>query len=246
MNMPKAMREGWIAAIVSILSLFILVTNASTIDARARANAANAHGEPFGLSVHGSARTLLFSKTLSSSFSKAPSMGFTVADFTGDTHPDLATVELNRLDSSSAQYWIAVRLSEGTSQILTLTAPFESLEITARDVTGDGNLDLVVRTARSWAPVALFLNDGSGHFFASSVSAFANAFRNESSHFQLTASRYSYEPTMGCTESHAAEFQIAVLSALPQKTSSRPPASFGLPLSPFLSWGSNRAPPATA
>src|SRR5581483_4604120 len=57
----------------------------------------------------------------------APAVGLTMADFTGDTHPDLATVELDRVDSSNALYSIQIRLTEGRSQTLTFTAPFGGL-----------------------------------------------------------------------------------------------------------------------
>src|SRR5580658_1189339 len=40
------------------------------------------------------------------------SLGFAMADFTGDTHPDLATVELRGFDSSNAEYTIEVQLTE--------------------------------------------------------------------------------------------------------------------------------------
>jgi hypothetical protein len=102
------------------------------------------------------------------------SLGFTMADFTGDTHPDLAIVELNSFDSVSALYVIDVQFSEGGRQLLRMKAPLGGLFITAKDVTGDGNLDLVIRAATSGSPLTIFLNDGRGHFTATSPSAFTN------------------------------------------------------------------------
>ena len=48
----------------------------------------------------------------------APTIGLAMADFTGDTHPDLAAVALDRVDSANAHYWIEIRLTEGGGQIL--------------------------------------------------------------------------------------------------------------------------------
>ena len=50
-------------------------------------------------------------------------MGLAMADFTGDTHPDLATVQLERFDSPSARYSIEIRLSEGGRQSLGALTP---------------------------------------------------------------------------------------------------------------------------
>jgi hypothetical protein len=118
-------------------------------------------------------------------------LGFTMADFTGDTHPDLATVELNGFNSANAQYVIDVRLSEGGGQLLRLAAPVGGLLVTAADVTGDGNLDLVARAARSGAPVTVFLNDGHGHFTAAEPGTFANV-RPENAPGQNFATEHFY------------------------------------------------------
>jgi hypothetical protein len=132
----------------------------STTGSEARLTAP--HIAAFPISPDGTAGAVLTTGTFAPPM--APALGLTMADFTGDTHPDLATVELEKLDSSSALYWIEIRLTEGGHQVLKLRAPFGGLLITPKDVTGDGNLDLIVRSAKSRAPVALFLNDGSGHF----------------------------------------------------------------------------------
>jgi hypothetical protein len=102
-------------------------------------------------------------------------LGLAMADFTGDSHPDVATLALKHLDSSGAYFIIQIQLSEGGRQSLKLTGPARSLIITPMDVTGDGPLDLVVRSVGSKVPVAVFLNDGCGHFSANEPARFANA-----------------------------------------------------------------------
>jgi hypothetical protein len=102
---------------------------------------------------------------LSSEPDTAVQLGVTMADFTGDTRPDRATINLARFDSHGAQYFIDVELTEGGHQSLSLSAPPVALFVTARDVTGDGTLDLVVRATSSRSIVAVFVNDGCGRFF---------------------------------------------------------------------------------
>src|SRR3984893_18635478 len=48
---------------------------------------------------------------------------FAIADFDGDSHPDLATVEMGQIGPSRARYWIGFRLSSGTQQMIGVNAP---------------------------------------------------------------------------------------------------------------------------
>jgi hypothetical protein len=129
-----------------------------------------------------------------SDYSEAPDaavpLGMTMADFTGDTHPDRATMNLARFDSSGAQYLIDIELTEGGRQSLSLRAPPVGLFISARDVTGDGTLDLVIRTEWSGTPVAVFLNDGCGRFFGAKTASLApsDKHRISSSRFEANQS----------------------------------------------------------
>ena len=88
------------------------------------------------------------------------------------------------------------------------------LLITPRDVTGDGNLDLIVRSASSRAPVALFLNDGNGHFSRADVASFANALRDGSSEFAFTAQETYLGANLACLESYTAECPAGALGFL--------------------------------
>lgn len=171
-------------------------------------------------------------------------LGFTMADFTGDTHPDLATVELDRLDSTKAYYWIEIRLTEGGRQTLGITGPFGGLEVTPKDVTGDGNLDLVVRAARSSALVGVFLNDGNGHFQRADASGFAGALGDESSHLIPMTERLYPTAALGFPEFHVAGCPLRPLwqSGAPQHTFV--PASESVYSHRFLAIHSDRAPPA--
>src|SRR5216683_3210378 len=89
---------------------------------------------------------------------------FAIADFDGDSRPDLATVQAGVSSSWDAHYWIAFQLSSGPRQTLGITAPTGGLQITSRDVNGDSFLDVVVTTAWTNRPVAVLLNDGQGRY----------------------------------------------------------------------------------
>ena len=175
------------------------------------------------------------------------SLGFAMADFTGDTHPDLATVELNRFDSASAQYVIEIQLTEGGHQVLRLTAPAGGLLITPKDVTGDGNLDLVIRAAGSHALVAVFLNDGYGHFSAGAEPAVsARALRDAPSELGFTTEQFRFGATVVSLESYTAECQSGSARNPQQRNGSLFSANCGAPSHSFLPFGLNRAPPTVA
>lgn len=106
------------------------------------------HGAPCGADASS------ISEDASASFRAVP-LSLAMADFTGDSHPDLATIGFDRLDASTGYYVIEIALSEGSRQTLQFVAPAEGIFVTAKDVTGDGALDLVVRAAFSRRPVAV-------------------------------------------------------------------------------------------
>jgi hypothetical protein len=101
---------------------------------------------------------------------------FAIADFDGDSRPDLATVQVGPNYSSDTRYWILFRLSTGLPQSVGVTAPAGGLQLASRDVNGDSFLDVVVTTAWTNLPVVVLLNDGRGNFIRSDPSAFQGAF----------------------------------------------------------------------
>jgi hypothetical protein len=130
-------------------------------------------------------------------------LGFAMADFGGDSRPDLAAVELRRSGLRLADYRIAIRLTEGGRQSLKVIAPRGGLFITAKDVTGDGKLDLLVSVPSTGDLVGVFLNDGKGHFQQANAKDFAKNQRYDrpSSFF---SARGSYAGvTFATPESHA-------------------------------------------
>jgi hypothetical protein len=102
---------------------------------------------------------------------------FAIADFDGDRKPDLATVEVQKGDSSSTtQYSIRLQLTAGVVQVFGVIAPAGGLQIVARDVNGDDALDVLVSTAWLHKQVAVLLNDGHGKFTLADPGTFPAAF----------------------------------------------------------------------
>lgn len=110
--------------------------------------------------------------------SAGPGPQFAIADFDGDLHPDLASIQAGQTAASTgtSTYWIQLRLSAVGLQSIRLVAPAGGLRIEARDVNGDRAVDLVVATAWFRQPVAILLNDGHGGFSQIEPAAFPAAF----------------------------------------------------------------------
>jgi hypothetical protein len=116
--------------------------------------------------------------------SAAMPLSLTRADFTGDGNPDIAAIELDRPDAISERYRIEIRLTEGREQFLEVLGAVAPVSIAAEDVTGHGTLDIVLWADGRDIPVAVFLNDGCGHFKAESTFSLRKLQNpNSNSHF---------------------------------------------------------------
>jgi hypothetical protein len=98
---------------------------------------------------------------------------FAIADFDGDSLPDLATVTAGQSNDAHTRYWIRLQLSSGLRQAIGITAPSGGLHVAPRDVNGDSFPDLVVTTLWQQHPVAVLLNDGHGNFTVNDPSRFS-------------------------------------------------------------------------
>jgi len=115
-----------------------------------------------------------------SSPASRPGLPFAIADFDGDSRPDLATVETGLIGAAHARYWIGFRMSAGARQMIGVNGPVGGLEIATRDVNGDNFIDLVVSAAWLKSPIAVLVNDGHGNFSVRDPAAFSAALTNPS------------------------------------------------------------------
>ena len=89
---------------------------------------------------------------------------FAIANLDGDNLPDLASVEMDRANGVATSYRIRVQFSAWPESAIGVVGPVGGLRISAADVNGDDQIDLVVRAAHKSTLIAVLLNDGSGHF----------------------------------------------------------------------------------
>ena len=101
---------------------------------------------------------------------------FAVADFDGDSRPDIARVQAGQSSALATHYWIDFQLSTGLQQTVRIAAPTGGLQLKSGDVNGDSYPDVIVTTLWTDQPVAVLLNDGRGNFTRFEPSAFPGAF----------------------------------------------------------------------
>jgi hypothetical protein len=176
--------------------------------------------------------------------SLAPGVPFAIADLDGDLLPDLISIQTGANGSAGTSYWIQLQLSAAGKQSIRLVAPMGGLSIEARDVNGDHAIDLVLATAWSRKPVAIFLNDGHGNFSRVEPADFPEAFSESTagwtSSLALTTDAVGL-PTqtrdIACREARVARY-------LRLHSDSLPIASAGFIFDTFLISHAGRAPPS--
>jgi len=99
--------------------------------------------------------------------------GCAIADLDGDGRPDLAIARAEGWGPNGFQYRIDLDLTTrvGLSSFRVF-AQKGGLRIIPRDVNGDWDLDLIVTSAWSLAPVGVWINDGHGRFTRSDPTAY--------------------------------------------------------------------------
>ena len=133
----------------------------------------------------GAARAAELPRTQAASLD--PGLSFSIADFDGDSKPDLATVQNGTSDSVHTNYRIQLQLSAVGLQSFQIAGPLGGLRIVSRDVNGDNAPDLVLTTAWLRQPVAILLNDGRGNFSRLDPGAWPRAFTESETNCDSTA-----------------------------------------------------------
>jgi hypothetical protein len=112
---------------------------------------------------------------------------FAIADFDGDSQPDLASVQVGQIQDSRTRYWIHFQLSGGARTAIGLTAPSGGLHLSPRDVNGDDFPDLIVTATWLQRPVAVLLNDGHGNFTVNDPARFPECMRESQRNWGASA-----------------------------------------------------------
>jgi hypothetical protein len=106
-------------------------------------------------------------------------LGWAVADFDGDSRPDVAITKMEARDGGYV-YWLELdlstdRKSDSSREQSNLPGAVSSIfgmHLTPRDVDGDRDLDIVVTMGITRRPVAVWINDGRGRFEEGDLSAY--------------------------------------------------------------------------
>jgi len=169
---------------------------------------------------------------------------FAIADFDGDSRPDLASIQVGQDTSGRSSYWIQLQLSKLGRQSIQLFAPAGGLVIEARDVNGDHAIDLVLATAWFRQPVAILLNDGHGRFSRVEPTAFPGAFSESKTNWvcvtNLATDAVDVPPASGagiCSKEKDSPHDRSPAGLIP-------PTSAGFPVSLFVVSRAGRAPPS--
>jgi hypothetical protein len=106
--------------------------------------------------------------------------GGAIADLDGDGRADLALVRKDGWGRRGIQYRIDFQLTAGRNRTsIRVSAEEGGLRIVARDVDADGDLDLVITSAKSFALVGVWINDGHGAFTEGDPAAYARTLFTE-------------------------------------------------------------------
>lgn len=106
-----------------------------------------------------------------------PGGSWVIADFNGDGQPDILTSTLDRRGTSGYRHQMDLRIgSRGdVRSAFQVVGASRGLNLFARDVDGDHDLDVVITSFFSDAPVGVWINDGAGIFTEGRCSAYPAA-----------------------------------------------------------------------
>lgn len=102
------------------------------------------------------------------------------ADLDGDHCADIATARVGARNAGGYLHEISVRLSSTELSTFSVRTRRLAHRLTVRDLDGDLDRDLVLESFDR-EPLAVFLNDGEGHFIPANIEDFRSVLRRPSS-----------------------------------------------------------------
>lgn len=87
-----------------------------------------------------------------------------LGDFDGDNQIDVVTSRAERLPGHEYSHEVSLKLSGSPSTSFTFRNRYASVQLNSQDIDGDHDRDIVIRETGTSEPLAVWLNDGSGHF----------------------------------------------------------------------------------
>jgi hypothetical protein len=95
-----------------------------------------------------------------------------LGDFDGDSHIDVVTSRAERLPGHEYSHEVSLQLSGSASTSFTFRDRYPNVELNSRDIDGDHDRDIIIRETATSEPLAVWLNDGSGHFLQGDLEHF--------------------------------------------------------------------------
>ena len=93
-----------------------------------------------------------------------------IADFNADGQPDVAVAD-RVVSHGNADYELSVQIANGATQIVRFRSAQYLLAVTAVDIDHDDDIDLVFTPVLGHGIERVWLNDGHGHFSASTAAS---------------------------------------------------------------------------
>jgi hypothetical protein len=168
-----------------------------------------------------------------------------LGDFDGDRRADVAIVRPQGLINGAYRYRIEVLFSEHPAGGFEVeSGPAGGLHISARDVDGDSDLDLVITSEFGRQPVGIWINDGHGRFTRGASEIYPKSVWQEpDEQFETPAPPNRPAAFAVCAAASTLEPAPSVLPPLSNRNLPLPPTPGGVASQPWNPGSPFRAPP---
>jgi len=145
-----------------------------------------------------------------------------LGDFDGDSQIDIVTSRAERLPGHEYSHVVSLRLSGSSSTSFTFHDRYPNVQLNSRDIDGDHDRDIIIRESATSQPLAVWLNDGSGHFLQADLEHFRAALEeHHSSDIQLPQIDHEAAFDVGGQRIDPANMAVSVITAHARSRSPR-------------------------